>query len=56
MPMTLGTWMPKKVELNNKYEIYHVEKEKEEVIGAIKAKEDSGVVRVAVDSGAAKSV
>ena len=56
MPMTLEAWMPKKVELKNKYEIFMVEEEKEEVIGAIKAEEESGVVRVTVGSGAAKNV
>ena len=56
MPMTLEAWMPKKVELKNKYEIFMVEEEKEEVIGAIKAEEESGVVRVTVESGVAKNV
>ena len=40
----------------NKYQTFQVEDEKEEAIGAIKAEEESGVVRVTVDSGAAKSV
>ena len=52
-PMTLETWMPKKVEISNRYHIFQV-KEKEN--GTIKAEEDSGVVRVTVDSGAAKKV
>ena len=53
---SLEAWMPKKIEVSNKYQIFKVENEKEEVIGAIKAEEESGVVRVTVDSGAAKSV
>ena len=53
---SLEAWMPKKIEVSNKYQIFQVENEKEEVIGAIKAEEESGVVRVTVDSGAAKSV
>ena len=50
--------MPKKMELRNKYNIFQVEDEKKEAeaIGAIKAEEESGVVRVTVDSGAAKNV
>ena len=55
-PITLEAWMPKKVELTNKCQIFQVEDEKEETIGAIKAEEESGVVRVKVDSGAAKNV
>ena len=47
--------MPKKVELN-KFEMFQVEDEKEEAIGAIKAEEENRVVSVTVDSGAAKSV
>ena len=50
---TLEAWMPKKIELRNKYQ---VEDEKEEAIGGINAEEESGVVRVTVDSGTAKSV
>ena len=56
MPMTLETWMPKKVEITNKYQILQVEDEKEEAIVAIKAEEENGVVMVTVDSGAAKNV
>ena len=50
--------MPKKRELRNKYNIFQVEEEEKEAeaIGAIQAEEESGVVRVTVDSGAAKSV
>jgi hypothetical protein len=57
-PMTLEAWMPRKIELKNKYNIFQVEEEKKEAeaIGAIKKEEESGVVRVTVDSGAAKNV
>ena len=58
VPMTLETWMPQKVEINNRYRIFQVEEEKKEAeaIGEIKAEEENGVVRVTVDSGAAKNV
>ena len=56
MPMTLEAWMPKSVELSTKYQKIQVGEEKEEAIGAIKAEEESGVARVMVDCGAAKSV
>ena len=36
---TLEAWMPKKIEVSNKYQIFQVENAKEEVIGAIKAEE-----------------
>ena len=49
--MTLEAWMPKKIEIRNKYQILQVEDEKEEAIGATKAEKESGVVRVTVDSG-----
>jgi hypothetical protein len=57
-PMTLEAWMSRKIELKNKYNILQVEEEKKEAeaIGAIKAEEENGVVRVTVDSGAAKNV
>ena len=42
---SLEAWMPKKIEVSNKYQIFQVENEKEEVIGAIKAEEESGVVK-----------
>ena len=50
--------MPKKIELRNRYNIFQVEEEEKEAdaSGAIKAEEESCVVRVTVDSGAAKSV
>ena len=54
MPKTLEAWMPTKVELK-KNGIFTVE-EKEQIIGAMKAEEESEVARVTVDSGAAKSV
>ena len=55
---TLEAWMPKKIELRNKHNIFRVEENEEEAeaIGAIKAEEESGVVRVTVDIWAAKSV
>jgi hypothetical protein len=59
MPRTLDAWMPKKVELKNKYHVFQIEAEGEEEveeISAVKAEEENGVVRVTVDSGAAKSV
>ena len=56
IPITLEAWMLKKVELTNKYQIFQVEDEKEKAIGAIKNEEESGTVRVTLDSGAAKNV
>ena len=58
MPIALEAWMPKKVEISNLYRIFQVEEEKKEAeeTGAIKTDQDNGVVRVTVDSGAAKSV
>ncbi len=59
MLRTLEAWMPKKVELKNKYHVFQIEAEGEEdveEISAVKAEEENGVVRVTVDSGAAKSV
>ena len=55
-PMTLEAWMPRNLELNNRYKIFQVEEETKEpeTIGTIKAEEESGVVRVTVDSDAAK--
>ena len=57
-PMMLEAWMPKKVEMGNRYRIFQVGEEQKEAeeIRAIKAEEDSGTVSVTVDTGAAKSV
>ena len=60
-PMTLDARMPKKTEVavKNKFQVFQVEAEGDEdekEIGAIRAEEEDGTVRVTVDSGAAKSV
>ena len=47
MPMTLEAWMPKKVEISNRYRIFQVEEEKKEAeeIEAKKVEGDNGVIK-----------
>ena len=54
----IGSLDAKKPEIKRRYCIFLVEEEKKEVekIGAFRAEDESGVVRVTVDSGAATSV
>ena len=58
MRRTLDAWMPKRVELGNRWSIFGVdeeEKEEEEMIGQVE-EDVQEVVEVTIDSGAARSV
>ena len=57
MTRTLEAWMPKKVEVGNRYAALSIDAVQfEEEVDEINGVEDDGKVRVTVDSGAAKSV
>jgi hypothetical protein len=53
---TLEAWMPKKVELGNRFEIFGIGEADEEIDEIGEVIEDEEEVEITIDSGAAKSV
>ena len=51
---TLGAWMPMRTEVENRFEVFHVEEEAEEDISQVEMVSET--VEITVDSGAARSV